>query len=348
MKKLLSGLIVAMITIVGVFLYDSGKNTIKGKKEDGKDVVLVTDEMTLTADDLYDTLYKENGTAAIYELLTHSIATSIPTTEEMRTEAKTNAVNTVSYYQAAYGDSYKELLNRSMASMGYKDYNDLEQYYVDIAKNEEILKEYVEGSIEENKIRRISYILIKYEEDHPDDATPTANEKERMDAVDAALENETFADVAKTFSEDPSTAESGGVLGVIDKYTTSLVSAFIDASLGLQEGEVSDWVFSPEFGYFRIRCDAASLDALKTTETEPEEETETATAPENWYDSLVNYDQSLPERAVYSKAKEMNIGFADATVERDLLEFMGLQDMIPENTTAEDSDACDAKEGSCD
>ena len=121
-----------------------------------------------------------------------------------------------------------------------------------------------------------------------------------MDAVDKALEEGTdFATVAEEHSEDSSTASDGGNLGVIDKNTTSLDSTFLSTSLSLKEGEVSEWVRSDSFGYFKIMCTAATQETLESNNTDSDP-----------YLSLVqNYDTTLENTAIWEKAQELGIDF---------------------------------------
>ena len=121
-----------------------------------------------------------------------------------------------------------------------------------------------------------------------------------MAAVDEELKNGTdFATVAQDHSEDSSTASNGGNLGVIDKNTTSIDSTFLSTSLALKEGEVSDWVRSDSFGYFKIMCTASTQKTLESNNTDSDP-----------YLSLVQqYDTTLENTAIWEKAQELGIDF---------------------------------------
>ena len=76
----------------------------------------------------------------------------------------------------------------------------------------------------------------------------------------------------------------------------------MEASLALKEGEVSKWVRSSNFGYFRIIANA-------TTQAKLEE-----VAGDNPYLTLVqNYDTTLSNQALWAKAKELGIDFKGNT-----------------------------------
>ena len=122
-----------------------------------------------------------------------------------------------------------------------------------------------------------------------------------MDAVDAALkEGKSFSDAAIEFSEDTSTASTGGDLGVIDKNSSALDTNFLEASLALKEGEVSEWVRSDSFGYFKIMVTASTPETLEANNPSSDP-----------YVSLVqNYDTTLENTAIWEKASELGIDFS--------------------------------------
>ncbi|MBR0137849.1 MAG: peptidylprolyl isomerase, partial [Erysipelotrichaceae bacterium] len=134
-----------------------------------------------------------------------------------------------------------------------------EQLYKDyvLAHLDELLTDHF---LTEHKPRMISYTLIKM--DKP--ATPTEEEQKRLDEAKEAWASGTytFADFAKKYSEDSSTASTGGVLGYVDK-DSSLVTDFLNAALALEEGQISDWVYSSDYGYFLIKCDSTKVDDFK-------------------------------------------------------------------------------------
>ncbi len=69
-----------------------------------------------------------------------------------------------------------------------------------------------------------------------------------------AQNGEAFADLAKSYSNDDGSADSGGRLGGFQPRTT-WVPAFADAAFRLQPGQISDPVLTP-FGYHVIRMNA--------------------------------------------------------------------------------------------
>ena len=83
-----------------------------------------------------------------------------------------------------------------------------------------VSKDYAKEHFDELQIRNISYILVKFSEDSEKTATPNKDEESRMQKVnDALAAGEDFATIAANYSEDTSTASSGGELGTIDVNT---------------------------------------------------------------------------------------------------------------------------------
>lgn len=292
-------LVVVLFAGISVYyIYDTNKGKLKGKSDNGKDVVYEVNGENTLADDFYDELYKSNGTTAVVSLFKQAVADqSVSTTSEMKDTAKTQAESIRSSYETNYGTSADTQLASDLKSTGYTD---LEEYLIEAQKINKVTGEYAKAHFDDLQIRQVSYILIKFTDSSNVTDTPTDDETSRMKAVDDALANgDDFATVAAAHSEDTSTATNGGDLGVIDKNTSSLDSSFLTASLALQEGETSDWVKSSSFGYFKIYCTASTPDTLAANNT--------STDP---YVSLVQkYDTTLENTAIWEKAQSLGIDF---------------------------------------
>lgn len=311
------------IGVVSYYIYDTNKGKLKGKKVDGEDVVYEVNNQDTTASTFYDELYTSTGTSSVTALFKQAVAdAAISTTSEMKDNAKTQAQSIISNYESNYGTDYETYLANDLASTGFSD---LEEYLIEVQKINQISADYAKKHFDELNIRQVSYILVKFEDSEDPAEETTADEQSRMDAVDAALKDgEDFASVAEEYSEDSSTASNGGNLGVIDKNTTSLDSTFLNTSLALNEGEVSDWVRSDSFGYFKIMCTASTASTLENnnTDTDP-------------YLSLVqNYDTTLENTAIWDKAEELGIDFkGNDTIEKAIKTAFNVQD--DEDTDAE-------------
>lgn len=286
------------IGVVGYYIYDTNKGKLKGKKVDGEDVVYEVNNQDTTASTFYDELYASNGTSSVTSLFKQAVAdAAINTTSEMKDNAKKQATSITSNYQSNYGSDYESYLAKDLASTGYSD---LEEYLIEVQKINQISADYAKKHFDDLNIRQVSYILVKFEDSENPSAEATSDEQSRMDAVDKALKDGSdFASVAEKYSEDSSTASDGGNLGVIDKNTSSLDSTFLSTSLALKEGEVSDWVRSDSFGYFKIMCTASTASTLENNNKDSDP-----------YLSLVqNYDTTLENTAIWNKAEELGIDF---------------------------------------
>lgn len=107
-----------------------------------------------------------------------------------------------------------------------------------------------------------SHILMSY----PDQATQAQRDSVRqlMESIrERAVGGESFADLARQYSQDPGSAEQGGDLGTFGRG--DMVKPFEDAALALQPGEISDVVETP-FGLHIIRLeskDVPSFDSVR-------------------------------------------------------------------------------------
>ncbi|MBQ6357213.1 MAG: peptidylprolyl isomerase [Solobacterium sp.] len=300
------------------FIYDTNKGKLKGKSADGEDVVYEINGEDVTASAYYDMLYEDAGNQAVYALFEKAVLAGIEPTDEMKAAAAAQAQNVIANYRTSYPTNYQDVLTRALRQVGYSSYEDLEEYMLQYQKYLQVGADYARAHTEDLKVRNISYILIKLGSDSTPETTPTADEQARKQAVDDALAAGTdFAEVAKQYSEDSSTAAAGGVLGTIDVNTTSLDTAFQDAALALNEGEVSDWVYSPNFGYFRIRNNASTAESLAALQE--------ASGTDPYQDLIYSYYMTVNSRALWERAQELGMTFNE-DLEGMLKETLGITD----------------------
>ena len=319
-------LIVVFAVISVYYIYDTNKGKLQGKTNNGEDVVYSINNTDTTTSKFYDDLYKNSGTAAAAQAFARAVASQgAETTEVMQTNAKAQVSSIISDYMNTYSSDYKKVLDESMKASGYSGFDDLETYIINYYKQNQIITDYVSAHFDELKVRNISYLLVKFENGDSGEGTPTEDEQKRMDAVDAEMKKGTaFPEVAKQFSEDPSTAEKGGVLGTVDVNTSTLDKAFLDAALQLKEGETTDWVYSSNFGYFRIHCNAASEDSLTAAYREQNSIPEgvEVTKEEVFNSLLSSYDTTLAGKALWEKGQELGMTFTDPGLETKLKQYM--------------------------
>ena len=300
------------------FIYDTNKGKLRGKAVDGEDVVYEINGEDVKVSDYYDKLYQSGGDQAVYALFEKAVLADVEATDDMKAAAAAQAQNVIANYRSTYPASYETVLTRALRQVGYSSYEDLEEYMLQYQKYLKVGADYAKAHTDDLKVRNISYILIQFGEGSTPETTPTEDEQARMQAVDDALAAGTdFAEVAKQYSEDSSTAASGGVLGTIDVNTTSLDTAFQDAALALDEGEVSDWVYSANFGYFRIRNNASTAESLVALQEE------SGTDP--YQDLIYSYDMTANSQALWERAQELGLTFNE-DLEGMLKETLGIAD----------------------
>lgn len=329
-KNWFVALIIVIFACISVYyIYDTNKGKLKGKTSNGEDVVYSINDTNVTASQFYDKLYTTNGSSAVLSLFQKAVAdASFKTTSELKEQASSQAETIRSNYASSYGSSYESELASAIAATGY---DSLEDYLITQLKLNKVSGEYAANHFDELKIREISYILVKFEDSENVPETPTDDEQARMDAVDKMLEDgSSFADTASQYSEDTSTSANGGVLGVIDVNASSLDSAFLEAALALEDGEVSDWIKSDNFGYFKIRCNACTPETVEASEN--------VTSP---YESLVTtYDTTLSSKAIWEKAQSLGIDFKGNTdLEKEIRAALGVEDAEAEATASPEPSA---------
>lgn len=102
------------------------------------------------------------------------------------------------------------------------------------------------ATLADKQQRKASHILINV-----DDKTSESDALEKIKAAEAELRaGKDFSAVAREYSQDPGSADSGGDLGLAGKG--AYVPEFEDVLYSLEEGEVSSPVLS-EFGYHLIK-----------------------------------------------------------------------------------------------
>ena len=308
-------LVVCVFAGISIFyIYDTNKGKLKGKTVDGEDVVYSITDNDVTVSQFYNDLYTSNGDTAMIQLFEKAVVEAgVTTTDSIKDTAKAQTEAVINNFQQNYGSAWQTYLNSALKETGF---DDLETYMIFQLKRNQLSADYAKDHFDELQIRQISYILIQHEDPANVTVEATVDEQARMKAVDDALKSGTdFADAAVEFSEDQSSASSGGVLGVIDKNSSSLDAAFLEAALALGEGEVSDWVHSENFGYFRIMCTAATPETLAANNVDDDP----------YLQLTSQYDTTLTYKALWQKAKELGYDFkGNDELEQQIKDSLGI------------------------
>lgn len=301
--------IIAVFFIVVSIVYsvNTAKNQLPTKTVDGKQVVFELGGKYFNADEVYDEMYKSYGKQKLFIMFKDEIVNQLVKVDDNMQNEITNAVlGTIQYYQNNYGQGESYL---NQLAKYYYGYNSFRDYVTASIKMEHYLKDYVQANsdelvtdelIEESKPRIVSYCLIKFD----DPENPTEEEKAKLEEAKAAwgkdYNADTFAEFAKKFSQDTSTASNGGKLGYCDA-NSSLYEEFKKQATALKEGECSDFFFDEQAGYFIIKCDSTKYEDYKN-ETD-------------FLSTVLAANDGLAEKVLWAKAEELGYSFADKEIE---------------------------------
>ncbi|MCV9886941.1 peptidylprolyl isomerase [Metabacillus halosaccharovorans] len=236
-KKTLAILAVLIVAAIAVFIFLSTRS----------DVVAKVGGESLTKDDLYTFFVEQNGEAALDTLITKNLIN-----QEVEKEKITVSSKEIDAELQELIDSYggEETFEQQLTSSGLTQDDIKEDIEVNlkiekllepqIGITEEEMQTYFDenkDSFAQTKQVKASHILVEDEE--------TAKEvKEKLD------NGEDFAELAKEYSTDTASAESGGDLGFFGEG--SMVAEFEEAAFSMKVDEISDPVKS-DYGYHIIK-----------------------------------------------------------------------------------------------
>jgi foldase protein PrsA len=236
-KKTIAILAALIVVAVAVFIFLSTRS----------EVVAKVGQKSITKDNLYTFFVEQNGEAALDTLITKNVIE-----QEVEKEKVSVSEKDVDAELQELIDSYggEETFNQQLATSGLT----MEDVEEDVKTNLQIEKllesrikitdEEMQTYFDENKDTfaktkqvKASHILVADE--------ATAKEvKEKLDA------GEDFAELAKEYSTDTGSAESGGDLGFFGEG--SMVAEFEEAAFSMKVDEISEPV-KTEHGYHIIK-----------------------------------------------------------------------------------------------
>lgn len=308
-------------------VYDTNKGKLPSKSKDGKDVVATMKDYTLTADDVYEDLFKQyGGEATLYNQFQNLVADkTVKTSDELKKRAdeiKEILQSQAQTYASYYGVDSETWLKQQLLKYGFEE-DDIDGYALISAKTESIANAYMDAHLDElfapiykeKQSRKVSHILIKCAD--PDN--PTEEEQKKMDEVDQALKDgKSFAEVAKDKSDDTASKENGGALGYMDS-DTSYVDSFKKKALSMKSGEVSDWVKESNDnykGFHKIFVEETEKDAL-----EKDEDLRTGL-----YSAIANANPKLAYTYMWEAAQKAEVSFGSDEIKQQLLDYMGIKE----------------------
>ena len=313
---------IVAVFFIGVaifFTYDQNKDKLPGKSVGGKQVVFSVDDTNYTADDLYDRLSSDYYESRVFLSFQKALLDEATKNDkDIETNIKTQYQQTLQYYQSQYGYD-EEYLNQ--IARYYYGYDTFYDYMLYSNKSMSVFKDYIKTNIadlltDEKKAelnpRIVSYVVIAMD----DPANPTAEESSKLKAAQDAWASDTytaenFGDFAAAYSQDGNAANKG-VFGYIDTKTTNIDETFLNTALSLKDGEVSEWVYSEQFGYFLIKCDTSDTAALLEED--------------DFVSEVLNMNEGLQNKVMWQKAEELGVSYGDEEVEKIIKDHMNVNE----------------------
>ena len=318
----LTGIALVVFVVVYTVSYVSNlEKTVNTKTIDGKDVIFSVGDEYGYADDLYDDMLEDYGVSLAYDRYYKAVVNkAYDTTEDM----STTAANAAYYYINYYGED--EILEE-IKDYGYYTIDDFNQYFIDMMKEEQLLKDYMaankdeitpylESYKEDETPVYVQHILISVEdvqEVENEDGTTTlvANmtdeEKANLEAVESALTIDNFAEMAAQYSGDTSSASNSGIIGIVTaEDSDTYVEEFFNGVYATEVGTISAPILS-EYGYHFIYVTAVSDDDLFDSD--------------EFYSYLTSEDTDIMTKAIYIKGNELGveINYEELKTELDAL-----------------------------
>ena len=262
MKKKIVMLVLCLIMISGC------GSKIPTLSNGDEAVVTLKDGSMISANDLYTELKNNYALEALINMVDKKILEE--KYSDKLGEANEYADATIAQVEAYYGDDVLEAIQY------YTSYETVEAYrtsiYTSYLQNLAI-EDYAKDQITEKQIKKyykdevvgdikVSHILITPEttDDMTDDEKKKAEEdaKKKAEEVisklkDAKDKEATFTELAKEYSQDETTKESGGSLGYINKGTLGdTYKELEEAAFKLKDKAYSTSVITTELGYHVI------------------------------------------------------------------------------------------------
>jgi len=249
-KILLIGIIILMLVATGC------KN--QANITDGDIVTFKDDSLNITANNLYDILKEKYGTSFLIDMIDRKILDQeYEDSDEIKEYVNIQVKSIKNYYS-----SESEFLDY-IADYGYKNEEELKEYLNLNYKRNLMTYDYIKDILNDSEIKKYyednisgditgSHILIEVKTDNSmteddqrkvkDEALAKANE-----ALEKLNSGVSFAEVAKEYSEDSLTNNSGGNMGTFNLLETDDVTR--QSFNNLEVDKYSSQPIETEYGY---------------------------------------------------------------------------------------------------
>ena len=311
MKKLLKNitLIMAIVMLTGC------GNNIQLKNGEEVLVSFENEELSITAEDLFNRLKEDYGANYMIELIDKKILDLKYPTDETKEAYVENQIEAM---ETAYGGTTKFL--ETLQSYGYESVEEFEKTIMLGYKRELATKDYVKDNLTDKEIKKYydnnifgditaSHILVEVK------TSSSMTEEQKREAEDKAQETlkkiyekldegGNFHDVAIMYSDDTATADNGGRLGTFAKG--EMESEFEKAAMALEVGKYSTQAVKTSYGYHVIYKEAENK--------KPELETVKETIIEKLVEQEIANDSKLQYKALIELRKSYGIKINDETL----------------------------------
>ena len=302
-----------IVVLLIVLICVSTKNT---KTKNGDDIVVSVKGKTITANELYSELKKQNGEKIAINIIDEYILNKkYKTTDDMKNSAK----STVDNYKSTYGDSYQSFLEYN----GIANDAELKSLLIKNSKLTLATGDYIKENLTEKEMKdyyenkivgdiEAKHILIAVKnDDKATDEEKEANDKKAKEKAKEIIEKlkngEDFSTLAKEYSEDDASKKDGGNLGYFN--TGEMEEAFEKAAYKLSVNEYTTEPVKTTYGYHII---------MKTGEKEkPSYKKSKDTIIKKLVEEKKSDDTTLNAKAMISLRNKYNIKIKDKTVKKD-------------------------------
>lgn len=313
LEQIIIGGVVIIAMLLIVLIAVSTKNT---KTKNGDDIVVSVDGKTITANELYKELKKQNGqTVAINLVDEYILNKEYKTTDEM----KKSAESTIETYKNTYGESYESFLQYN----GIADDAELKDLLIKNSKLTNVTEDYIKENLTEKEMKtyydekivgdiEAKHILISTETDeNASDEEKEAKENEAKTKAEEIIEKlkngEDFSTLAKEYSDDEGSKENGGDLGYFN--TGDMVEEFETAAYKLDVNEYTTEPVKTTYGYHII---------MKTGQKDkPSYKKSKDTIKEKLVEQKKEEDSTISVKAIIALRKKYNIKIKDKTVKSE-------------------------------
>lgn len=254
MKKKVMG-----FALIASMLVLTGCNTVP-KLSNGQDLVAKIDGKEITAEEVYNKLKKQYGTAALINTIDDFIANKEIATDEDATESAESQLESIKFNFQNQGQDFESALRNSGylseaeflkdLILEYKKTKIVENYYKKLLTEEEIEKYYNEDVYGEMDVRHILIIPEKKTDTKEQEEAKKAALNKAKDLIKQLDDGKKFEDLVKEHSDDTGSKDNGGLIKDVNK--DDHVKEFYEASTKLEKGKYTKTPVETQFGYHII------------------------------------------------------------------------------------------------